>query len=323
VIVLTFSLLLLVVVFVAVGVGGWPHVQRRLIVSAGSPIALREFAAASLSQQGVLKLLLYHVLLPWVDVRLPRPLTAWLCRQVGRQQAIDFSELDRPLVQFPTLNAFFTRPLRADCRPICPDPGVIVAPADAVVTEIGTADAGRIIQAKGSSYALSDLIPTAEAADFAGGRYLVLYLRPGDCHRIFCPDAATVTAAVRIPGNEMPISPSITALVPQVFVQNRRMAHLLATPHGPIALVMVGAYKVGHMVAQYDPAFGAGRAPTLERRDYAPAPALDRGQWLATFHLGSAIVLLFPAGAIGEFRVRPGDRIKYGQPLAAWETKRP
>jgi phosphatidylserine decarboxylase len=322
VIALTLSLLSLVGL-VAVGAGLWPRLQRHLIVSERAPIALREFAAASLSQQGVLKLLLYHCLLPWVDVRLPRRLTTWLCRQVGRQQAVDFSELDRPVEQFPTLNTFFTRPLRDECRPICPDPGVIVAPADADVTETGAAAAGRIIRAQGASYALGDLLPAAEASAFAGGRYVVLYLRPGDCHRVFCPDAAQVAAAICIPGNELPIAPAITALVPQVFVQNRRMAHLLVSARGPMALVMVGAYKVGRMVPQYDPAFGAGRAAAVARRDYAPAPALGRGQWLATFHLGSAIVLLFPPGAIGEFRVEPGDRIKYGQPLAAWASSRP
>lgn len=297
----------------------WPRVRLGLIRAHGAPAALREFAAATLAQGGTWKMLGYHALLPVVDRRLPRPIVTWLCRKVGAQQGIDFSELAEPLESHATLGAFFTRGVQPARRPVCAEAGAVISPVDGDVESVGRIDEAMILEAKGAPYRLEELLPLAGTSHFHGGDFVVLYLRPADCHRVFSPlDQARVEAAVAVPGGEMPVAPAVRGLVSGIYVHNRRLAHLLATPAGRVALVMVGAYKVGRLVPAYDPrpwnAFTA-RSGLPERRDYAPAPVLARAEWLATFHLGSTVILLFEPGRV---RLEPGlagRRLRYGERL--------
>src|SRR5262245_25083139 len=50
---------------------------------------------------------------------------------------------------YPTFNAFFTRALRADARPLPQDPADIVSPVDGTVSEAGAIEEDRLLQAKG------------------------------------------------------------------------------------------------------------------------------------------------------------------------------
>lgn len=42
---------------------------------------------------------------------------------------------------------------------------------------------------------------------------------------------------------------------------------------------------------------------------------LDKGDHMGVFNLGSSVVIIFEAPNDFEFDVKPGDRIKYGEPL--------
>lgn len=306
-----------VVAIVAAVIRAWPRLRLAIIRREAFPDGLREFAAATLGQGGVIKMLGYYTLLPLVNLRLPRPIVTWLCRRVGAQQGIDFSELEQPVSVYPTLDAFFVRGLDPSRRPICRDPDAVVSPADAEILDHGPIVSDTLMHAKGVPYRLGDLLPVAEAARFADGDYIVLYLRPSDCHRVFCPvDHAHVRSAVAIGGGEMPVAPVLHELLPGIYVQNKRLAHLLSSPGGDLALVMVGAFKVGRMEATYDPRpwarLATGRS---ERRDYESSVPLDRGTWMATFHLGSSIILLFESGQFQPDAGLIGRRIRYGERL--------
>lgn len=294
----------------------WRPLQRWLIVSERAPDGLREFAAGALVQGGVHRALAYLVLSRWARVRLPGWVIAAVGRAIARQQGGDASELERPVESYTTLDELFTRGINPALRPICPETNAVVSPADAEVVDAGRLESEMLIQAKGMPYRLSDLLAMPEAERWRGGDYLVLYLRAGDCHRVFCPvHDARVRACVSIPGGTMPVAPVIRAIRPQVYTQNKRLAHWLETPRGGVALVMVGAYLVGDMDCTYDAApWRAG-----ERRDYGAAgPRLARGEWMATFHLGSTVVLLFEAG---RFRAEPGlvgRKLRYGEKIGNW-----
>ena len=45
------------------------------------------------------------------------------------------------------------------------------------------------------------------------------------------------------------------------------------------------------------------------------AKKLDKGDHMGVFNLGSSVVIIFEAPKEFEFNVKPGDRIKYGEPL--------
>ena len=68
---------------------------------------------------------------------------------------VDMSEaLEENPRNYTCFNAFFTRPLKPDARPICTEPGAVVCPADGFISQLGNIEAGRIFQAKGQSYSI-------------------------------------------------------------------------------------------------------------------------------------------------------------------------
>ena len=95
---------------------------------------------------------------------------------------------------FRSLNAFFTRELVPDARPIAPGDDTIVCPSDGHLTELGRLDDDRLLQAKGKTYTLEALL--AEPADlissFRGGSFLTIYLAPRDYHRVPPADSTAV-----------------------------------------------------------------------------------------------------------------------------------
>src|SRR5438105_4050938 len=86
--------------------------------------------------------------------KLPQALRANLYGRFARRYGVTLDEIEHPLADYESFDAFFTRRLRAGARPIDPDPEVVVSPVDGAVVEFGTATGGRLIQAKGIDYTL-------------------------------------------------------------------------------------------------------------------------------------------------------------------------
>lgn len=115
---------------------------------------------------------------------------------------IDVEELTHPVPDgFPSLNAFFTRELAADARPIDASEDSVVSPVDGTVSAAGTIERGRIYQAKGIDYSLPDLLATdiADADQFAGGSFATIYLAPYNYHRVHAPLPGTLISAQTVP----------------------------------------------------------------------------------------------------------------------------
>jgi len=88
----------------------------------------------------------------------------------------------------------------------------------------------------------------------------------------------------------------------------------LATDIGPCLLVMVAGWGVGNITLPADRSFRP-RAHEVTRRRWSPPAALGRGDWVATFELGSTVMLLTPPAEGVAALVGPNDEVKYGQPV--------
>jgi len=55
-------------------------------------------------------------------------------------------------------NEFFTRALKPGVRSIAADPDAIACPVDGVISEAGKIDGERLLQAKGRSFSLTELL---------------------------------------------------------------------------------------------------------------------------------------------------------------------
>jgi len=248
---------------------------------------------------------------------LPRSLRARLYRRFAARFGINLDEVERPLDDYPSFDAFFTRQLRSGVRPIDPDPEVVVSPVDGVVVESGKVVAGRLIQAKGVDYTLRGLLVDEDmAARFGGGSYVTLYLAPRDYHRIHAPADGLVVGYRHIPGAFFPVNPPSVQHVAGLFARNERLVTYLKTPLGRMAVVKVAATGVGHVTVTYDAQAQTGRSRRTRRVDYPRPVPIGKGEELATFHLGSTVIVLFEHGKVTLASFERGQRLLLGQPLA-------
>ena len=111
-------------------------------------------------------------------------LIAWFVARYG----VNMAEAAEPdIAAYASFNAFFTRALRADARPLAA--ADFVCPVDGAISQLGSIDKDRIFQAKGHHFSCVALLggDSAAAAQFEGGSFATIYLSPRDYHRIHMP----------------------------------------------------------------------------------------------------------------------------------------
>jgi phosphatidylserine decarboxylase len=228
--------------------------------------------------------------------------------------ALDEGELEQPLGSFRSLNALFTRGVRPECRPISAAANQFLCPCDSRVQDVGRLERDRLLTVKGTEYTLNSLLPGVESGKFEGGHFAILFLSPSDCHRVFSPQDALLEEVIHVPGRRLLVHPPYQKKEYPVFSLNERVILNFSTQLGRCALVMVAGWGVGHITLLFDRGFRRHRR-RITRRIYDRPIAFNKGEWLATFELGSTVILLTePAqGAIAQ--VRREDKLKYGQPL--------
>jgi phosphatidylserine decarboxylase len=233
---------------------------------------------------------------------------------------VDMSEAEQPEpTAYPNFNQFFTRALKRGARPMPKDPTAIVSPADGVVSQFGTITDGEIIQAKGKSYGVVELLggDAQQAEPFRGGRFATVYLSPRDYHRLHMPIVGRLEAMVHVPGRLFSVNAATTAVIPNLFARNERVIASFETEAGPMALVLVGALFVASIETVWR---GVVTPPQGQRirtwRYQGDAPLLQRGEEMGRFNMGSTVIVLFGEQSI-EWggHLSPGTAIRMGQPI--------
>lgn len=195
---------------------------------------------------------------------------------------------------YPSVNAFFTRALKPEARPIADAP--LVCPADGAISQLGPIRDGRILQAKGLDYSVEELLggSAIDAQGFVDGRFATVYLSPRDYHRVHMPCAGRLRRTIHVPGRLFSVATWTTESIPRLFARNERLAVLFDTDHGPMAVVLVGAIFVSSIETVFDGEVTPPYADQIRIRDYpqATAPQLARGEELGRFNMGSTAIVL-------------------------------
>jgi phosphatidylserine decarboxylase len=192
-----------------------------------------------------------------------------------------------------------------------------VAPSDGVVCDAGVVSAGKLLEAKGSAFTLSNLLASPElAARLEGGEYLVTYLSPRDYHRVHSPVSGRILSWAHIPGRLFPVGPRSVARECGLFAINERFVTVFDGPAGMAALVMVAAVGVGHITASYDPEVATharGFAePSVRRKELAVPLAINRGDEVGIFNLGSTTIAVFEPGRVRLKELLVGSPLRMG-----------
>lgn len=247
------------------------------------------------------------------DVKLPAGVRGVVNRGFAVYAGIDVSESERPPGSYESLNQFFTRKLRDDVHQIeATGQGDLVSPADGRLDQFGRIESNTLLQAKGRTYRLVDLLDSgADAERFEGGHFATVYLSPRDYHRVHVPAEGSVERVSYIPGHLWPVNAMAVEHVDELFAVNERLITYVRNDSlGDVAVVMVGATCVGRMSLAFHDVVTNGQ---FRRRDdiaLDPQVELGAGDELGMFNLGSTVVLVIGAS---KFKFTPG--LEIGTPV--------
>lgn len=252
--------------------------------------------------------------------RIESPLVVPVIKLFSKTFGVDLSEAKQSdLNGFSSFNAFFTREIKEELRPVAST--AMVSPVDGKVSQSGEIKAGRIFQAKGQDYTVQELLAcdTEFAEHFTNGQFLTIYLSPRDYHRIHMPFKGDLTQQVHIPGRLFSVAPHTVKTVSRIFARNERVVAHFDTEYGRMAMVLVGAINVAAIETVWDGLVTPPKGKAISRKCYEEsAVTLDKAQEMGRFNMGSTIVMLMesktPAlsGSLVE-----GLPVKMGQAISA------
>lgn len=218
--------------------------------------------------------------------------------------------------EFRSVHACFTRKLRPGARPIEHNEDTLVSPCDAVVGAMGRINGSTLVQAKGLSYSLQELLQDeALAARHVGGTYATLRLRSNMYHRFHAPCDATLKRVRFISGDTWNVNPIAVKRIERLFCRNERAVvefelhnHACALTLVPVAAILVASIRV------LDIPYPMGQ---LHKNSAVIEcdTELSRGQEVGYFENGSTIIALVPDDFEINHTVREGSVIRMGEPL--------
>ena len=266
----------------------------------------------------------YSALVGWGATKaLPPRLRRLAYRAFARAVGANLDEVELDLAGYPSLGDFFARKLRHGARVVDAAPGAVISPCDGVIAARGVAVAGTLVQAKGRSYQLAELVADADlAARLTGGAYATIYLSPRDYHRVHAPAEARITGYDYLPGALWSVNPRVASRRDGLLARNERVViRMNAGSLGCIALVMVGAAGVGNIrlalaLAGMGTAIDSAtwRAAREPRRVELCGVTAARGDELGAFRLGSTVVVVFEPDKV-ELAGEVGDAVRFGERL--------
>ncbi|GAC1606892.1 MAG: archaetidylserine decarboxylase [Ramlibacter sp.] len=227
-------------------------------------------------------------------------ITHAIIRRFVAHYGVDMEQAQNPRIEsYATFNDFFTRPLRADARPVAA--AALVCPVDAAISQFGPIEHDQIFQAKGHSYSTRALVggDQALAHRFDHGHFATLYLAPKDYHRIHMPCEGRLTRMIYVPGDLFSVNPLTARHVPGLFARNERVVCVFETEFGPFINVLVGATIVGSVATVWHGVVNPPRTRGIREWSYEGKKiVLAKGAEMGRFLLGSTVVMLFPPNVV-------------------------
>lgn len=191
---------------------------------------------------------------------------------------IDMNLAEQNINDFKCFNDFFSRKLKPEARPIDMSQASLASPGDGRLLVYENIDMDNIIQVKGYTYKLKDLINNVEVAErYYNGTCMVLRLCPTDYHRFHFIDSGVCDNTIKIMGDYYSVNPLSLKKVPEIFCKNKREWSIFHSQNfGDVLYVEVGATCVGTILQTYE-----------------PFKAVNKGDEKGYFRFGGSTVILF------------------------------
>ena len=226
---------------------------------------------------------------------------------------LDLSEAKK--TSFRSLHDCFVRELKDGARPVDPDPGVMVSPCDAIVGACGRIEDTRLLQIKGLSYTLEDLLLDPVLVErYRDGSYVTLRLTASMYHRFHAPYDGRVECVTYIAGDTWNVNPIALKRIEKLFCRNERAVlrtrltggHVIALV--PVAAILVAGIRLNFLANLRDLDHDG---PKTTRCD---AP-FGKGGEMGWFEHGSTIIVFAPGNFALCDGICEGTEIRMGEPL--------
>jgi phosphatidylserine decarboxylase len=279
--------------------------------------------------QGLSENLYCRVLDRFASTALPPLVMVPFLRAYCRVYGVDTNEMESPFHSYRNFREFFSRPVKAGLRHVDTDPSRLTSPVDGMVLATGTFQESPLnaLRIKGRLYSLDDLLGTEEAhGDLVTGGYVLFYLAPGDYHRFHSPIDGVVTGYDYLPGTCRPVNTLGRRMFPHVYVTNRRVVLWMRTGDDPgsrVCLVLIGAMGVGKIMLRVGGRVVEAAGDIEQHIRFDEPVALERGQELGWFDLGSSALLIWSSRDNGSTILADEGPVKLGMPVVALASQRP
>jgi len=226
---------------------------------------------------------------------------------------------------FKTFNEFFTRPLKANARPVVKGKNTLACPVDGTISEAGSIQQRQIFQAKEHFYTTTELLggDASMAALFENGKFATIYLAPNNYHRVHMPLRGLLKKMIHVPGRLFSVAPWTVKTIPGLFTGNERVACLFATEGGPIAMVLVGAINVAAIETAWAGLITPPKGKKISDFDYNHTRKIySKGDEMGRFNMGSTVILLTAKNVEWLQKTRAGQTVKMGELIGHFPLKK-
>lgn len=191
---------------------------------------------------------------------------------------IDMSEYSKTHDQYSSFNEFFIRSLNTNARIIPKDKNTLISPCDGKLSAYEDIDLNNIVQIKGFTYSLKELLEDNEIYNlYHGGTCLIFRLCPTDYHRFHFIDDGICEGTTKINGHYYSVNPVALKNVKKLFCQNKREWSIFHSDNFSDVIYMeVGATCVGSII-----------------QSYSPNTKITKGDEKGYFKFGGSTVILF------------------------------
>ncbi len=220
-------------------VSGGEGQERMLTFLYGNPVG-----------RGILKVLIQPGISRMAGRFLDSALSKWLIAPFVRKSGIDLTQyMGQP---YPSYNAFFTRRIVPELRPIDRDAKSLIAPCDSRLSVYPVTMEGNVT-IKDTPYTMESLFRSKKLAQkYEGGWLLVFRLAVDDYHRYCYIDDGTKTRNYRIPGVFHTVNPLANDVYPIYKENTREFSILKSRNFGRVLMMEVGALLVGRIVNHHE-----------------------------------------------------------------------
>lgn len=232
------------------------------------------------------------------NCRMPYRLLRYIIDHFSESYQVNTSEFDLELENLKTFQQFFVREFKPGARSFNGD---IASPVEGTLTAIGQLKDGTLLQVKGLTYRLDDLVLDE---GFASGSYMIIYLALGDYHHVHMPLDGVIKKAVQIKGAYYSTNLKALGRRKDVYAKNERLILKGESRYRQFYLVMVGATCVGKI------------EPNLKLKEMQEPVTFRKGDRLGSFHMGSTVVLVFEDDDALQLNRQYGERLLLGQRIS-------